>query len=585
MFGNEINKLIFDFFKENFGIAATSIGGSVFALCVQSLVMPKIMANLFSNIKDIEKVRSNIQRLILAWLVNQATTTLNESLNIKFDPTLTNYVTNKLMSALFLKYKESNADINTALILNHINQIRANIDVLIHRITMIVIPRSITIFLIVRDFFKINKQVGMTVLVCLLIQTAIIFSSFDSTSHENILKNINLSDDIIEEIDDKFANIEIINSTKNGIPKEIEECKKLANMAKERAIKNDMYLLNQNVRTYSSNVAVFIILLNTAFTQLQKGKITTEQMTNILININTLFDQMSEVSFFLPDIMKRRAILLKHEEFVKDIFDHERKDAIDNNKPKESISNQSITFENVSFTYKKKKILNNFSLKIESNDFICIYGPSGSGKSTLTKLILGTIKAQEGTLKIGGDDINKVSYKTLKKLISYVPQNTTKLFNKTIYQNIIYGSDDNTQLRNLIKGIFNKYSLSSIFYQVNQSIYEEALNCDPNASFDDFGFLDYVVGKNGGLLSGGQKQIIHIIRCFLNNESKIIILDEPTTALDNTAKQHVLDLIKDINRQNKTILIISHDKDVQNNYCKKSLVFSNNESPKLVTLP
>lgn len=581
MFGDEINKLVIEFFKENAGIAITSIGGSVFALCVQSIVMPKIMANLFSNLDDLEKVKKNIQKLIFAWLVNQGTSTLNDSLNIKFDPTLTNYVTNKLMGALFLKYKEANSDINTALILNHINQIRANIDVLIHRMTMVMIPRTITISLIVYNFFKINRQIGTTVLTCLLIQLGIIFSSFDSNSQQNILKNINLSDDIIEEIDDKFANIEIINSTKNGISKEIEECKKLAEMAKERAIKNDMYLLNQNVRVYSSNVAVFIILLNTTFSQLQKGKITTEQMTNIFISINTLFDQMSELSFFLPDVMKRRAILMKHSEFVKEIFDYQTKDTEDNKKIVESIPNQSLVLENVSFTYKKKKILDNFSLSIDSNDFICIYGPSGSGKSTLTKLMLGHIKPQSGKIVIGGIDTSEISYKVLKKLISYVPQNTTKLFNKTIYENIIYGSNDSVELRKQIKDIFNRYNLTSIFYQVNQSLYEEKLNCDSNAAFDEYSFLDYNVGKNGGLLSGGQKQIIHIIRCFLNKESKIIILDEPTTALDTNAKKHVLNLIQDINNQRKTVLIISHDKDVQNNYCKKTLVFSNDAPPKL----
>jgi ABC-type multidrug transport system fused ATPase/permease subunit len=188
------------------------------------------------------------------------------------------------------------------------------------------------------------------------------------------------------------------------------------------------------------------------------------------------------------------------------------------------------------------------------------------------------INPKEGRVMIGSQNITDMNFSDLKRIVSYVPQNTTRLFNKTIYQNIIYGSEDTPELRKEIINILRKYSISNIFYQINQNIVHEN-----NTEFNEFLFLDYDVGKNGSLLSGGQKQTIHIIRSFLNKDARIIILDEPTTALDNNSKQNILRLIKDINSQNKTILIISHDKDVQNNYCKKSLVFSNNDKPKLVS--
>jgi subfamily B ATP-binding cassette protein MsbA len=118
--------------------------------------------------------------------------------------------------------------------------------------------------------------------------------------------------------------------------------------------------------------------------------------------------------------------------------------------------------------------------------------------------------------------------------ISYINQNT-KLFNKTIFENIQYG---NNMSIDFINKLIIKYNLQNIFKNLSKDFYTN-------------------VGVNGDSISGGQKQIIQLLRSYTKN-NKIIILDEPTSALDNETRLAVLKIIKDISI-NSTLIIITHD--------------------------
>jgi ABC-type multidrug transport system fused ATPase/permease subunit len=115
------------------------------------------------------------------------------------------------------------------------------------------------------------------------------------------------------------------------------------------------------------------------------------------------------------------------------------------------------------------------------------------------------------------------------------------LLHDTLYHNMTYGLVNSPELRTKVEDIFKTYKLQTIFQA------------------DDFKFLDNSVGKGGELLSGGQRQVIHLIRCFLNTSAKILILDEPTSALDRHHKTIIGKLLQDIHKQGKTILLITHD--------------------------
>jgi len=147
---------------------------------------------------------------------------------------------------------------------------------------------------------------------------------------------------------------------------------------------------------------------------------------------------------------------------------------------------------------------------------------------------MGYYKVPNNTIFIDDQDINSYSLSSIRMKISYINQ-TTKLNNMTIYENIKYGNDMTTEY---ISTLILKYNLQNIFKNLPKG-------------------FDTNVGVNGDSISGGQKQIIQLLRCYSKN-NKIIILDEPTSALDNETRLVVLQIIKDISI-NSTLIIITHD--------------------------
>jgi len=172
-----------------------------------------------------------------------------------------------------------------------------------------------------------------------------------------------------------------------------------------------------------------------------------------------------------------------------------------------------INIKHLNFSYNNKVIFNDFNLDIKDKDKVAIIGHSGLGKSTLFKLITGYYKVDDNMIYINGNDINSYDLDDLRKKISYVNQNN-QLFNGSVLQNIQYGN--NLSHDDIVK-IINDIGLKDIFKNLGNGLYTN-------------------VGVNGNKLSGGQKQMIHILRCFGKN-NKIILLDEPTTSLDKNNKK------------------------------------------------
>lgn len=208
-----------------------------------------------------------------------------------------------------------------------------------------------------------------------------------------------------------------------------------------------------------------------------------------------------------------------------------------------SLEFNSIQFKDVSFKYEgsdnmlfeRKNIL-----VYTTNKIIGITGLSGNGKSTFAKLILKLYKPMEGQVLIDNIDVNKIDTEYIRKNITYVNQNS-KLFDKKIVDNILYGCSDLDACNGHLEEILKYPKIKELYRNVS--------------------FTDSQTGSLGENLSGGQRQVINLIGGLVN-PSKILILDEPTNALDPALKKEILGLILDFKKYKKCIIIITHDKDV-----------------------
>lgn len=184
--------------------------------------------------------------------------------------------------------------------------------------------------------------------------------------------------------------------------------------------------------------------------------------------------------------------------------------------------------------------LRSVNFKIEKGDFISIMGPSGSGKSTMLNILGCMDTASSGEYYLDGELIKDLSDTTMSNIrnhkISFVFQNFALLKDYSVYDNI-----------------------------------EIALNCRRHMSSKDkkkiineymekLGILD-LAKKKPTQISGGQQQRVAVARALVTN-SDIILADEPTGALDSKTSMELLDLLKKINEEGKTIVIVTHDKNV-----------------------
>lgn len=195
---------------------------------------------------------------------------------------------------------------------------------------------------------------------------------------------------------------------------------------------------------------------------------------------------------------------------------------------------QSISFQNVSFSYETDIVLNNISFTFEKGKTYALVGHSGSGKSTLADMIPRFQDVNDGEVLIDGVNIKDVDFKDLRRLTGIVTQDSI-LFNDSVRNNLTFG-ELNISDEDIIAAlkIANAYDFTMDL---------------PNG-------LETMIGDGGGKLSGGQKQRLCIARAVLKNPP-ILILDEATSALDTESENIVQEALNNV-MKNRTAIVIAH---------------------------
>lgn len=199
-----------------------------------------------------------------------------------------------------------------------------------------------------------------------------------------------------------------------------------------------------------------------------------------------------------------------------------------------NFKNYNIEFDNVSFAYNDKAVIENLSFSLQEGKSYALVGSSGSGKSTVAKLISGFYNVNEGSIKIGGMPISEYSDEALIKAISFVFQDS-KLFKKSIYENVALANKD------------------AVKDDVMRAL--RLAGCD--LILDKFPEREKtIIGSKGVYLSGGEKQRIAIARAILK-DSKIIIMDEASASIDSDNEFELQKAFKNL-MKDKTVIMIAH---------------------------
>ena len=257
-------------------------------------------------------------------------------------------------------------------------------------------------------------------------------------------------------------------------------------------------------------------------------------MNNMLQSISTMWNtkaSVDEISEFF--------------EFRDQLKDNSAYVGEENRLDLEKISIDNIKIEDMSFSYPLKKIYDSVNFKIQENNIVGIYGPSGSGKTTLINCIIGFLKLNKGSIKITDSSGNEYE-DNRHKFMAYIPQDV-RLMSESISKNVALSlNEENINKDKVIDSLEKTNSLEfvkNLEHGINTELEYDATN-----------------------LSGGQKQRIAIARALYKN-SKILILDEPFSSLDEASENYLMEVLNKI-KKNRIILIITHKKNIAKKFDK-----------------
>ena len=207
-----------------------------------------------------------------------------------------------------------------------------------------------------------------------------------------------------------------------------------------------------------------------------------------------------------------------------------------------------ISVKGLSVSYEKKRVLTNIFLEIEPGKIYGVVGPNGAGKSTLFKAILGLIEINTGQITVNGQSI-----KSQRKETVYVPQknNVDWTFPATVFDIVLMG----------------RYPHKKILQRLNKK--DKAMVMDALEEVGMTSFKDRQIGE----LSGGQQQRVFLARA-LCQEADIFFLDEPFVGVDILTEEKIIQILKKLASEGKTLLVVHHDLSSVEEYFDKVILLN-----------
>jgi len=267
--------------------------------------------------------------------------------------------------------------------------------------------------------------------------------------------------------------------------------------------------------------------------QVLAGRLTVGELLIFLSYLNSIYKPLKKFSQLAGELQKAAA----GGDRLAELFDinaglHESPDA----RPLRRASGQ-ITFEHVSFAYAnapERLVLQDFNLHVEAGQVVALVGATGAGKSTVANLLMRFYEVTAGRILLDGIDLRDIRLEDLRRQFALVPQESV-LFATSIRDNIAYGRPEASE--------------AEIVAAAQAANADEFIRDLPDG-------YDTIVGERGATLSGGQRQRIAIARALLR-DAPILILDEPTAALDAESEELVMSALERLMR-GRTTFIIAH---------------------------
>jgi ABC-type bacteriocin/lantibiotic exporter with double-glycine peptidase domain len=546
---NIIYNLLLQFLQDNKIKTAAILSLSLLLNIFQVNAISYITANIMTAMQNKEQksifkffsyfVGASIMFIVIFYIYK----IIQNSLTIK----LALWIKNEMLNIIFNSNNENFSNVNFNEFVTPMHRISNNCYLLFYNIVSELIPNLAFLTMISIYFILYNPIFGSMFLLSNMLVFLYIYCIWDNLmevrmDYENKVNNNDIYlIDILNNMDKIIL--------RGKIKDESKEFEKLTN---EGIDKTEKFYKLINKHLFITTLIIYAIVLTSIFYLI---KLCIDKKISVTIFITFFTILLSYRNYIigtlqnLPDYLE----FIGRINYVIQLFEKMiGKYSGNQNKTYNEVQLQfkNVVFENIYFKYPNtdKYVFENFNLSMTTNNnIIGIVGYSGIGKSTFMKMMLKLYKCDKGRILIDGQDIETIDTEYLRKNITYINQNS-KLFDKKIIENILYGCNNVSVCQKHLEEIQKYKQIQKIFKEID--------------------IHNKTAGLAGEKLSGGQRQVVNIVSGLIN-PCKILILDEPTNALDIDLKKEIIQLIRDFKKYKQSIIIITHDKEVYSLFDQK----------------
>ena len=530
----DIHKLLITFIKDNKLLFLFYLIVSLLLYPIHYIFIPKYYGYVINSFKDkkesrfIFMVKALVFFYILCWFLETGLLFLQ----YKIFPVFAEYATGTIFEFIIDHYELDFENIHTGEILSKIIRLPG---ILIQYMTVFGIEffkEFFTLITAIYSYYNVSSLAVVVYLFYVILNYTYTYTMFRIFLNNDIAKN-EVQDKMYEALVDCFNNFSSVYAF-NQQEYEIERfyTKSYSGYKMEVNKSWEIYIKSYIFWGFAT-VSMFLVMNYIIYNDYKKKKIDSDMLISTFIitfSIVRLYEKAEGSSSKYSEIFSK---IMDTEKFFNSISDYN----YNSKKVGDSVfKNGNIVIKNLYHKYDETFVLENINLTIKKGEKVAFVGHIGSGKSTLIKLILGFQPIVMGDIIIGDVNLNNVPNKEIRREIFYIPQKP-KLFNRTLYENIVYGLEKPPPAEDIIK-LLKDLELNDI---------AEIFSVKMNMS----------VGVDGNFISGGQRQMVWLLRSFYR-QSRILIMDEPTASLDQKNKDLLIKIIKKISI-GKTVIIVSHD--------------------------
>jgi ABC-type multidrug transport system fused ATPase/permease subunit len=512
-----------------------------FLIPVQDILLPHYYGKLIDSLLSNKNIKQYIIIVIVIFTLLEIGFILSDWHDIYVSSGFQTFTRKEILQNILEKYNEQFSDLNIGDIMSKIVKIPHTLVVWYERIKNVVIPYILVFGFAVCYFAKVDKILGGALLITAISYAFIIIGAPQTFCNVPSKEKDKIINEIHEQIDDTLRNFISMHGDKDKQKHEIQRLNDYEKLFTIKFAETMKCLMKTKIFTSTILLSFTIFFILRSYTLLKIKKLNTASFSSLFLILTYITSSMMHIESQLREMIFDWGIIVESDSMFERAIPKRLKYYTDDDDLEQKIpSNEGIGMINIMFGFPgaHKKILKDVSFHIKKGETVVILGNIGSGKSTILKLLLHFIEPDSGLIYIDGVSYKQLTIKQIKEKIGFVPQQPI-LFDRTVIENILYGTDGVTKEQ--VLEFIRTTGIEKEFKNLKEGI-------------------DARVGKNGSKLSGGQRQIVLCLRVIFQNHD-YIIMDEPTASLDAASKE-TIKMLLDVIMKNKTVIIVTHDNEL-----------------------